>query len=654
MHKIPRAYLLIGLAVILSACSISLAEDITPPPGSELQPPQQATLTAPSPSIYPIVPPDLENGAKIYNMECIQCHGPRGLGDGPQATELSVPVATLGLSDFSRLFTPAEWYTVVTRGNMNKFMPPFANLTDRQRWDVVAYALSLSTSQEVVARGKQLYEANCISCHGINGKGDGSDAAQLSTALTDFTNQSVMAQKSTSSLYQSVSAGIAPGMPAYENDLDDNERWALVSYLRSLTFPVRETSADAYPAPTQAAYPYPQVEQQPVETLSPELASTTEFSSTASITGTVSVLLINGSGGAAPADVPVTLYGFDQMQNTYSETLTTGVEGVYMFTNVDMPDGRVFLAGTEYASAAYGSDMASVNPVNPDIALQITVYDTTTDVSKLITDRAHIFLDFSNPDTVQVMEVFIISNPTNLAVVSPSDGGPVVTFPLPEGYSNLQFQDGELGVRYVEVDQGFADTLPVKPGIGEYQVIFAFQMPYTRKLEFAQTMYLPTSAVVVMVPENGVKVESDQLEDTGTRDVSGGTYHMYSGNGFLGGSSLEFTLSGKAKPSSAPAISTGPTQNIAIGLGVFGVTLLVVGLWLFVRNRKPATGLASSTNGGHGTAESQVDTLPEDEETLMDAIIALDDQYRAGNLPEDAYLERRADLKDKLRKISQT
>jgi hypothetical protein len=45
--------------------------------------------------------------------------------------------------------------------------------------------------------------------------------------------------------------------------------------------------------------------------------------------------------------------------------------------------------------------------------------------------------------------------------------------------------------------------------------------------------------------------------------------------------------------------------------------------------------------------------MPEDEETLMDAIIALDDQYRAGNLPEEAYLERRADLKEKLRKISQ-
>jgi hypothetical protein len=36
----------------------------------------------------------------------------------------------------------------------------------------------------------------------------------------------------------------------------------------------------------------------------------------------------------------------------------------------------------------------------------------------------------------------------------------------------------------------------------------------------------------------------------------------------------------------------------------------------------------------------------------MDAIIALDDQYHAGNLPEEAYLERRSALKEKLRSLN--
>ncbi len=133
-------------------------------------------------------------------------------------------------------------------------------------------------------------------------------------------------------------------------------------------------------------------------------------------------------------------------------------------------------------------------------------------VSSLTTDRVHIFFDFTDPQNTQVIEVFIISNPSKQAMVAPTQDGTVVTFPLPQGYTNLQFQDGELGDRYVEVSQGFADTMTVNPGVGQYQVIFAFQMPYDHKLNFAQPMFLPTSAVVVMVPDNGVKVNSTHAQ----------------------------------------------------------------------------------------------------------------------------------------------
>ena len=49
----------------------------------------------------------------------------------------------------------------------------------------------------------------------------------------------------------------------------------------------------------------------------------------------------------------------------------------------------------------------------------------------------------------------------------------------------------------------------------------------------------------------------------------------------------------------------------------------------------------------------EVDTgdLPDDPDTLMDAIIALDDLYKAGELPEAAYQQRRAELKEKLNQV---
>ncbi len=650
---------LLLLSILISACS--LTGDITPPPGSELPVAQQATQRVSTDMVYPIVEPDLSNGAELYNQECAQCHGTKGLGDGPQATELSVPVASLGLSDFARQYSPAEWYSVVTQGNMENFMPAFGNLTDRQRWDVVAYAMSLSSSEALFNQGRALFIKNCVECHGQGGKGNGSQANDLTSQPVDFTNQAFMAQKSGENLYKAITSGIAPDMPAYSSTLTDNERYSLVSYLRSLTYQVPQNASNAYPAPTatepseasaSAAYPYPEPYPNPGEANTPQPVETAVVTPTTFI-GSVSVALINGSGGDAPSDVPVTLYGFDDMQNTYSETLTTGVSGVYSFTNVEMPDGRAFLAGVDYASTTYGSDVVSVDPATPNLNLQITVYDPTTDVSVLTTDRVHMLFDFSTPDVVNVVEVFIISNPTTQTVAAATPDGTVVTFPLPEGYTNLQFQDGELGDRYVEVTQGFADTVAVPPGSGQYQVVFAYQLPYDRKLNFSQSMYLPTSAEVVMVPDSGIRVDSQMLQEGGTRDYQNTTYQMYTGSSLIAGSSLEFTLSGTPKKSAAAFFSGGTMQNMAIGLAVFGMALVVAGLFLYRRHQRKIALETSLDNADLDSTSSSETAGPEDEETLMDAIIALDDQYHAGNLPEAAYLERRAALKEKLRLLGQ-
>jgi mono/diheme cytochrome c family protein len=580
------------------------------------------------------------------------------LGDGPQAAQLSVPVATLGLADFARQYSPAEWFSVVTKGNKG-FMPAFANLTDRQRWDVVAYAMSMSAPDALVSQGKTLYQQNCVSCHGKSGKGNGAEAGSLSTPPTDFTNQAFMAQTSSATLYEAISSGIIPDMPAYTSTLSDNERLALVAYLRSLTYAFSPPAASAYPAPASTLtavastgpYPAPQAYPNPVETQTPQLDATAEITPSATFIGSVSVQLVNGSGDDTPSAAPVTLYGFDNMQNTYSETLTSGVNGVYTFADVVMPDGRAFLAGVDYASATYGSDIAMVDPTTPNLNLQITVYEPTTDASALTTDRVHLLFDFSSPDVLSVVEVFIISNSSNQAVVAPTEGGAVVTFPLPEGYTNLQFQDGELGGRYIEVSQGFADTTTVSPGSGQYQVIFAFQMPYDRKLTFVQPMALPTSAVVVMVPDNGVRVDSSMLQEGGTRDYQNTSYRMYNGSSLIAGSSLEFTLTGNPKQPVTSIFSSVNMQYLAIGLGAFGVALVLGGLWLFLNNRRKAALQVASAGLDIPSTITEQNSSPEDEDTLIDAIIALDDQYHAGNLPKEAYLERRAILKEKLRNL---
>jgi LPXTG-motif cell wall-anchored protein len=210
---------------------------------------------------------------------------------------------------------------------------------------------------------------------------------------------------------------------------------------------------------------------------------------------------------------------------------------------------------------------------------------------------------------------------------------------LPEGATNLQLEDGQLGERYVETSGGFGDTTPIRPGISQHQVVFSYDLPYKRKLQFAQSLQLPVSAVVMLIPEDGLRVKSEQLADMGVRDVQGVNYRMYSSGQLEAGSDLAMTISGR--PGGGSLIpTTGSSTSLLIGLLAFGVALVGVGIWLYRRYQSGEKDQADA-DVSEGALE---ETSPSDPEELLDAILALDDQYQAGDLPEGAYRQRRAEL----------
>ncbi len=634
-------FTLLALTLLLSACSFSLAADITPPP-NYTPPPPPAT---PQP-VFPLTPPDPANGQAIYAEKCLPCHGETGQGDGPQAAQLPNPPAAIGDPTVARQSTPAVWFRIVSQGNLDRFMPPFANsLTAGQRWDVLAYVYSLSTTPDEIERGAQVYRDNCAACHGESGQGDGTQAASLSTPPADFTNQEFMAQQSAQALFNAVTEGSGE-MPAFADRLSEAERWAVVAYLRSLTFarPAEQTAAATPTAApeTTATAATPEGTAAAAETTP---AATGEPQATpAEPVGTVSGQVVNGSGGDLPADLEVTLHGFDNMQETLTLTTTLSADGTFTFREVPMPPARAFLVTVKYGDYTFNSDIGLVQDQPQDLELPVTVYDTTTDTSSLVVDRLHLFFDFTTPDLVQVVELFVISNPTNRVVVAGQPGQPVVTFPLPEGYANLQFQDGALGGRYLQTADGFGDTRPVPPGTGRYQVLFAFDMPYKKALDLVQPVNLPVNAVVALLPEDGVKAGGEQFTDAGTRDVQGTPFHMYTGSPLQPGDTLRITL--KGKPSlGGGAVDTGSRSTLAIGLSAFGLALIGAGLWLYRRTRQEEAEPEDT--------EAAPDDLPEDAdaEMIMDAILALDDLYRDGMLPEEAYTVRRAALKARLEEL---
>lgn len=617
--------------LFLTACSFSLAEDITPPPGAEV-PFEEPTLPPLSGPLYPIVRPDPTAGSAIYPEKCAPCHGVTGLGDGEMAGQLPVPAPALGTDALARQSTPADWYAIVTQGNLQRRMPPFNSLTDRQRWDVVAYLYSLSNPAQRILQGEALYETNCAACHGELGDGSGPDAAELSVPATDFTDQKMMAAISGEQLYQAISDGKGPDMPAFAEQLSEEERWTLAAYLRSLTF-----------APHIAVSDIPETPTPEKTAISTEVVASTIPESDSGF-GRVEGQVVSVSGGEIPTDLTVTLYGFDQMQQTFTADTPVDSEGLFAFEDVPLPEGRAFLASTEHDSVAHNSDIVVVDPENTNMVLIIPYYETTTDTSSLTIDRLHLLFEYVDPDILRVVEMYIISNSGDRIVVAPEEGQPVLSYSMPDGATNLQFQDGLVGERYVETGDGFGDYAVVRPGSSQHQVIYSYDLPYKNRFDFNQTIDLPVNAAIVLLPEDGIRIKGEQLNDMGKRDVQGIAYHMYSSDMIPAGSELEIDISGRPRTGGI-GLTLGSHSNLLIGLFAFGITLILAGGWLYLRSRNGRT-----AEGGQEEAEEEyiVDD-GEEVDMLLDAILALDDQFKAGELREDAYLKRRAELKAQIK-----
>jgi hypothetical protein len=242
-----------------------------------------------------------------------------------------------------------------------------------------------------------------------------------------------------------------------------------------------------------------------------------------------------------------------------------------------------------------------------------------------------------------VVEFFIITNSGNQSIVAAEKGGPVVKVSLPKGYANLQFEQGGIGDRYLKTTDGFADTNSVVPGASQYQLVFAFELPLPKpglfggqKLEFSQPLTIKANAVSVLVPD-GVTVVGSTFTAGGLQDMNGAKFQIYTATKLESGKSLDIAASGAPKTGALPSTSTNMVQNIIIGVGAFGVALILTGAWLYWRDRKRAD-----------DADNE-DVDDDDIEGIMDSIVALDDQFKAGNISEEAYQERRAELKAKLK-----
>ena len=562
----------------------------------------------------PEEPPDAEAGLPVHAERCANCHGETGQGDGELASNLPNPPAAHGSTEFLRTAVPAEIFDTITNGRIPQGMPPFGEessnpLVDAQRWDLVAALYSFGTPLESVNSGQGLYEENCLACHGENGLGDGPESSDQASSPGDLSDLNYWFLTSNQTVFDKLTDN--PAISAHDYELEDEELWSVVDYMRTFSY--------VY---TDALAPF-----RPLET------------------ATVSGLVTNGTTGepvAAEATAQLRAFTTD-LEITLTMTETVNAEGRFNFDLTEVPQEWFFRVSVEYDDVDFGSDFGQVTFDKPDLDMPVTVFEKSTDPSILDILQLHIVLVFDQ-DRVLVSELYVVGNesPTVFVGESGSPSGGTFEFTIPEGASEFSVQRGFGSLdsfipanEIITTDSGFADTIPVRSGQGTLTLLVQYTMPYDENKTISHPLKYATSGVNLVLPDVGVTLdETDGWVNGGQQTMESGAVTTFGQTNIAADERLTINLEGSPRSNNAAAgiAIENNALELVIGLAVAGV---VIGGAVFIVRR-----------WRHDTE----DDYPSREE-LIQEIANLDDAFEAGEVDEDEYHREREELKAELMAI---
>ncbi len=220
---------------------------------------------------------DAERGKVLYVKWCTGCHGDTGAGDGeaaaymlPRPRDFTGAVYQIRTTASGELPTDADLRNVIDNGMPGTAMPGWSDrLSAGQRDDVIAYIKTFSRffdgaepepismgrqpgrpSEEDLAEARRLFveELQCSDCHGMQGRGDGTSARELTDdwgfpiRATDLTrNWNFNGGGTVEDIYTRMRTGLdGTPMPSQSDAVDagvlsDEDLWRVAQYVRSLS-----------------------------------------------------------------------------------------------------------------------------------------------------------------------------------------------------------------------------------------------------------------------------------------------------------------------------------------------------------------------------------------------------------------------------------
>ena len=164
-----------------------------------------------------------EMGQRLFLNSCAQCHGSDAGGSKgfPNLTD----------RDWLYGGSPENIKTTITNGRSG-VMPPFPQLDSKQIVDVANYVRSLSglpADDIKAARGADVFKANCVACHGTDGKGN------IALGAPNLTDKTWLYGGSEATIVETITKGRMAMMPAQDKVLSPEKIQLLTAYVWGLS-----------------------------------------------------------------------------------------------------------------------------------------------------------------------------------------------------------------------------------------------------------------------------------------------------------------------------------------------------------------------------------------------------------------------------------
>ncbi|MCH7605760.1 MAG: hypothetical protein IH962_01265 [Chloroflexi bacterium] len=309
--------------------------------------------------------------------------------------------------------------------------------------------------------------------------------------------------------------------------------------------------------------------------------------------------VVNGTGGATLPDglMVLVLVADQEGRAVHSAQAIADETGGFQIPALPVMDGARYSFSVEYAGVRYGTVLSVVDLPEQ---LEITVYETTSDVSAVVvTKQVTVLAQIDRKEQeISAIEFIRLTNESDRTVM-PDLANPAqmsfLRFSLPPQTSDLNVNSDLPSGEIINVGTGFAITSPVIPG--DHSVEYSYVFPYRdRVLSFRQAFHQGAQVYQVLIPDRFSQIRVEPLERVSSLNIQGTAYHAWEQRGFLRGQEVSLSLRNLPQPGLLvrvqKAAATGVIWHFTLP-GVLGVAL--ASLLIFAAFKSPAHSAAGET-----------------------------------------------------------